>query len=390
MRKHIGTWMSFLTAAVLAISACGGGSSGASSSPSGGISAQLLAQVKGQVAQDRAVPKFTAPGPAVNVASIKGKHIFLIQEIPNDFNSVIQNAMKAIAVSASVNLTIYTNQGQVSQWVQGINEGIAQKPDLIILNLAPDPRSLQPQIAAAKAAGIPVLVTHFYDDSSPLPPACEGCAGGVTALVTAPFNVAEGAMADWVIADSGGSATVLVPTVEALPTAGMVTAIQSEFQKYCPSTCPVKVITIPIANLATNQLQTQIQSELIANPKINYVIDQIDAMSPATLAAIRTVGRVGKVKVLGYNGSLFAIQYLQSSSDNQIFAADAGESTDWIAYANMDQAFRIVAGMQPVPERTPFRIFDRTNASDAGNPPSLTQGYGTDYVTGFKQLWGLS
>ena len=390
MRKYVGTWISFLTAAVLAISACGGGSSGASSSPSGGISAQQLAQVKALVAQDRAVPKFTAPGPPVNVASIKGKHIFLIQEIPNDFNSVIQNAMKSIAVSAGVNLTIYTNQGQVSQWVQGINEGIAQKPDLIILNLAPDPRSLQPQIAAAKAAGIPVLVTHFYDDSSPLPPACEGCAAGVTALVTAPFNVAEGAMADWVIADSGGSATVLVPTVEALPTAGMVTAIQGEFQKYCPSTCPVKVITIPIANLATNQLQTQIQSELIANPKINYVIDQIDAMSPATLAAIRTVGRVGKVKVLGYNGSLFAIQYLQSSSDNQIFAADAGESTDWIAYANMDQAFRIVAGMQPAPERTPFRIFDSTNASEAGNPPSLTQGYGTDYVTGFKQLWGLS
>ena len=40
---------------------------------------------------------------------------------------------------------------------------IAQKPDLINLDTAPDPRGLQPQIAAAKAAGIPVIVTHFYD-----------------------------------------------------------------------------------------------------------------------------------------------------------------------------------------------------------------------------------
>jgi ribose transport system substrate-binding protein len=390
MKSHIGKWLALASLALLALSACGGGTTNNAANSGGGISASALAEVKAKVAQDKAVPKFTAPGPSINVASLKGKRIFLIQEIPNDFNSVIQNAMKKIATSAGVNMTIYTNQGQVSQWVQGMNEGIAQKPDLIILNLAPDPRSLQPQIAAAKAAGIPVLITHFYDDSSPLPPACEGCAAGVTALVTAPFNVAEAAMADWVIADSGGTATVLVPTVEALPTQGMVNAIQGEFQKYCPSTCPVKVITIPIANLATNQLQTQIQSELISNPKINYVIDQIDAMSPATLAAIRTAGRTGKVKVLGYNGSLFAIQYLQSSADNQIFAADAGESTDWIAYANMDQAFRLLAGMQPAPERTPFRIFDSSNAAEAGNPPSLTQGYGTDYVTGFKQLWGMS
>src|SRR2546429_4547613 len=105
-------------------------------------------------------------------------------------------------------------------------------------------------------------------------------------------------MADWVIADSRGNANVLVPTVEALPTAGMVSSIQGEFHKYCPNTCPVKVVQIPIANLATNQLQTEIQSDLVANPKINYVIDQIDAMSPATLAAIRTTSRVGKVKVL--------------------------------------------------------------------------------------------
>ena len=388
MRSRVAFWMALGSLFVLMVAACGNGST--STTTGTGISSDQLAQVKDLVAKAKAVPTFNAPGPAVNVGSLKGKKIFLIQEIPNDFNSVIQNAMKTIADQAGLNMTIYTNQGQVSQWVQGMNEGIAQKPDLIILNLAPDPRSLQPQIAAAKAAGIPVLVTHFYDDSSVLPPSCEGCASGVTALVTAPFNKAEGSMADWVIADSGGNATVLVPTVEALPTAGMVSAIQAEFQKYCPSTCPVKVVTIPIANLATNQLQQQIQSELLANPKINYIIDQIDAMSPATLAAIRTTQRTGKVKVLGYNGSLFALQYLQSSSDSKIFAADAGESTDWIAYANMDQAFRLIAGMQPAAERTPSRIIDTTNVSDAGNPPVLTKGYGSDYVTGFKKLWGLT
>ena len=57
----------------------------------------------------------------------------------------------------------------MSQWVQGMQTAIAQKPALIILDTSPDPRQLQPQIAAAKAAGIPVLVTHFYDVTSPQP-----------------------------------------------------------------------------------------------------------------------------------------------------------------------------------------------------------------------------
>jgi ribose transport system substrate-binding protein len=336
------------------------------------------------------MPTFHPPGPRVDVGNLKGKRIFLIQEIPNDFNSVIQTAMKSIADRAGVRITIYTNQGQVSQWVQGMEEGIAQKPNLIILNLAPDPRSLQPQLAEAKAAGIPVLVTHFYDDSSSSPPTCTGCAAGVTGLVTAPFDRAEAAMADWVIADSKGRANVLLPTVEALPTPGMVSAIEGQFQRFCPSTCHVTVIQIPIANLATNQLQSQIQSSLLANPKINYVIDQIDAMSPSTLAAVRTVGRVGKVKALGYNGSLFALQYIESPSDSKIMVADAGESDDWIAYANMDQAFRILAGMPTVAEHTPFRLFDTSNIADVGNPPSLIKGYGTSYVNGYRALWGLS
>ena len=71
-----------------------------------------------------------------------------------------------------------------------MNAAITAKPGHHRAEHRARPALLQPQLEEAKAAGIPVLVTHFYDDSSPEPPDCDGCAAGVTALVTAPFNVA--------------------------------------------------------------------------------------------------------------------------------------------------------------------------------------------------------
>jgi ribose transport system substrate-binding protein len=126
--------------------------------------------------------------------------------VPNPFNQSIEETMQEIADRVGMELTIYANQGQASQWVQGMNAAIAANPDIIVLNTAPDPRLLQPQLEEAKAAGIPVLVTHFYDDSSPEPPDCDGCAAGVTALVTAPFYTAGEAAANWMIQDSNGTA----------------------------------------------------------------------------------------------------------------------------------------------------------------------------------------
>ena len=54
----------------------------------------------------------------------------------------------------------------------------------------------------------------------------------------------------------------------------------------------------------------------------------------------------------------------------------------------MDQAFRLVAGRPPVrSERTPLRVFDMLDATQAGNPPMFDTGYGRPYVEGYRKLW---
>ena len=360
----------------------------ASSSPtasSSGSSSGLLAKVASKVAADKAIPTWTAPGPPVDVSKLRGKRVFIIPLVPNPLNESIQNTYKQIFNAVGVSWTIYANQGLTSEWVAGMDEAIAQRPDLIILSTAPDPRDLQPQLRAAKQAGIPVEVTHFYDRSSPPPPACLACAAGVTALVTAPNSGAGAAEADWIINDSHGHAHVLIVAApDLIPAPGIVSAMEHQYRTYCPA-CTYKVTEVPVTQWNTG-VQSEVQSALLADPSINYVDPIADAMCTGAVPAVQAVGKTGSVKVVSFNGSPFALDDIRTGT---IMAMDASENTRWIGFADVDQAFRLLAGMSPVDETVPFRLMDKGNVTQAGVPATNYLGYGTAYAAGFWHLWGL-
>lgn len=372
-----------IAALLLGTAACS--SSGSSSSSQAAGSSGQQAKVASKVAADKAIPPWTAPGPPVDVSKLHGKRVFIIPLVPNPFNENIQNTYKQIFNAVGVKWTLYANQGLTSQWVAGMDAAIAQHPDLIILSTAPDPRVLQPQLRMAKAAGIPVEVTHFYDRSSPPPPACVGCAAGVTALVTAPFNAAGAAEADWIIHDSHGHAHVLIVSApDVIPSPGILSAMEGEYRTYCPG-CTYKIINIPVAQWNTG-VQSQVESALNADPSINYVDALYDAMCTGAVPAVQAVGKTGSVKVLSFNGSPFALDDIRTGS---IMAMDAAENTRWIGFADVDQAFRLLVGMRPVNETTPFRLMDDSNVTQAGVPATNYLGYGNAYATGYWHLWGL-
>jgi ribose transport system substrate-binding protein len=230
-------------------------------------------------------------------------------------------------------------------------------------------------------------VTHFYDVTDPDPPACDGCAAGVTAAVKAPISVAGGAEADWIINDSKGSADILIVGLNGLaPVPGMIAAAQSEFSKYCTG-CKVKVININLAQLATAGAFSQVSSALVQDPNITYIDPLFDASVPGTLASITAAGKASKIKVIAFNGSSFALKDVASGSSPLV--ADVAEPDTWVGYSNMDQAFRVMSKMPAVQENTPIRIFDSTNISEAGGGPNYDQGYGNAYINGFLSLWGL-
>jgi ribose transport system substrate-binding protein len=335
---------------------------------------------KANLDKHRQVPKFIAPGPAFDAKDLAGgKKIFIIpasSQIP--FVSTISNHMKRVGALAGVKTTIWQNQGQPSQWVQGMNAAIAQKADAIVLLAGNDPASLQPQIKAAKAKGIPTIVAHLYDDNQKSAP-------NVGGLVNIPYNIAGQLIADQAIVDTNGKANALVVTINQVKsTVPMVAGIKSQFAKFCKG-CKLTFTDVTIADVAT-KIQPNVQSALTADPAINYVICLYDsAEAPFASAAIRAAGRIGKVKISTFNGTP---EILKEVKKNDIVTMDVGENLEWIGYAIVDQSMRIMGGLAPVKNaRVPVRVFDKSNIAQAGG--AFTGGWGNSYASGYQKLWGL-
>ncbi len=366
------------------------GASSGSPSTGGSSTAAAVAYARAEVARYEGAPQFTAPGPAFNISKARGKSIAVIPATSNEYDNTIEAQMKALAAKYGVKYTEYPNQGQPTQWVSALNQAIATKPSLIILNTALDPRQVLPEVKQAKAKGIPVIATHFFDQtySDSLHTSCGApaslCSAGLTATVNAPFDLATKIESDWIIADSNAHAHVLVITAsDAAPTAGMVAAAKQEFSQHCPA-CQVTVANVLVSDWTT-KIPTLVETALARDPNLHYVLPVFDFGAPYAANGVTLAGKTGQVKIVSYNGTQSVLAMLENHS---AVAVDVGEPLDWLAYAFMDQAFRVLAGAAPVAdEHTPFRVFTASNVAATGTPPTVTGGYGDAYIQGYQKLW---
>jgi ribose transport system substrate-binding protein len=346
-----------------------------------------VAAARQELARFRAAPAFVAPGPAFAArARLHGKRIFEIpitSSVP--FVGAVEQGMRQAASVVGAQLVVYTNEGQPPQWAQGIATAIAQRASAIVL-LAQDPQLVRPQIARARQAGIPVVVLRTTGEGEPCP--SEGSGPMIaTACVPGPFETAGRLEADAVIAQSHGTADALVITsTDAHSTEPLVRGLRQELRLRCPA-CKTRLVDVPIPEWAT-RIRTEVQSALVRDPNIDYVVPIYDSMSQFAVPAIAASGAAGRVKIDTFNGTPFVLKLLQ---DRNVVAMDAGESLAWVGWAGMDQVFRVLAGERPAStEHTPLRVFDATNAGEAGRPPRFDTGYGSAYVDGYRKLWGAS
>ncbi len=341
-----------------------------------------FAYLRSQIQKYMALPKFVPPGPAFDASKVKGKTIFSIPvSSANPFTANIETAMAGAAKLLGIKFINYTNQAQVPQWVQGMGQAISRHVDLIDLLGGTDPRVLGPQIAAAKRAKIPVVTSHLYDiTQTPV---------AVNYSIPADYQRAARLEADWVILDTKGKADVVIVTSnEIVPTPAIVKALKSEFAEQCGAGCKYTLINAPVADWST-KIQPQVQSALVKDPNINYVIPIYDSMSQFVVPAITAAGRTGKVHIATYNGTPFVMGYLAQGNAVRF---EVGENLNWLGWAYIDAEARVLAG-QKIPrqfnEHTALRAFTSANIKQAGNPPKLSTGYGNAYIVGYKKLWGL-
>lgn len=368
------------------IAACSSSSPGSSSS-AGGSSASSAAASAADVSGAAAdlssylgIPKFSAPGAPISVASLKGKTIYSIPQsdtIP--FLSETESAEQKIATKLGIHWVEYPTSGTTAEWIRGINAAIAAKAGAILLN-ALDPRTVLPQIEAAKKAGIPVISAQFFDVSqaSMVPSALAGFRGDN-------FTEAAKLEADWVIKDTGGKADVLVvENTEQLSTVAMLTAMKAEFAAKCPA-CKVTYVNVPSSDWAT-RIQPDVAAAITSDPSINYVIPVYDPMTQFVVPAIIAAGKQDQIHIATFNGTPAVLKMMQTGS---IVRMDIGENLSWLASANLDELFRVMLKQPPLTnEKTALRVFTSQTVGQTGNPPQFDLGLGSAYASGYAKLWG--
>lgn len=408
MRRARLLWCVLVSALLAA--ACSTSPSGVSGSSgaSGAKAPSYVATLQARLATYEKVPQFVPPdGPPFDASKLKGKTVFSIplsDGIP--FCVSLEQSQAKVAKMLGIKYISYANQGNPAQWVAGFNEAIARHVDAILLSCAPNPAGLQPQIAAARQAGIPVVASpaaespqclsnpSFRDKIYKQLPNCfttnlatiKSSMAGVTANVNGPYPQEAALMADWAIAKTDGKLDALIINSSDIYTANSIVAtIQSELRKWCASTCKAHVIDVPSTRWST-ELQSSTHNALLSDSSINYVLPIYDSMNQFAVPAITAAGRTN-LQTMSYNGTPFVLKDIQQGN---IVAGDLGESLDWKGYIAMDQVMRAMLKMSPATDsESPLRLWTKANISQAGTPPTIYNGYGHSYVSGFKKLWGI-
>jgi len=340
-----------------------------------------LARAAANLEKYTSAPVFVAPGDPFDAkACAAGKKMLSIPNSSgNPFLKGIIDRMKTAGALVGLEVREWENQGQPSQWVQGVELAIREKYDIIDLISGIDPGTIEPQLKAAKAAGVKVMTSHFYDPSFEQNPV-------VSSSLTIGFGEIGTILADWsAVATDGKAKIAIIVSKEVPPTIPLLANFQSQLAANCPDCEIVQEINVGVTEWGT-KIQPSVQAAVQANPQINVVIPIYDSMAQFVVPALRLAGKTGEVKVGTFNGTPFVLDYIQQG----LVDMDIGESLDWIAYATVDGHLRDACGLpSPTALNVPFYIFDKNNAAEAGTPAQFDTGYGDAYKSGFHKLWGI-
>ncbi|MDX6398447.1 MAG: ribose transport system substrate-binding protein [Gaiellaceae bacterium] len=340
-----------------------------------------IAAAKAIIAKYSKEPKFVAPGPAFNAKQVmRGKKVMIIpvtSQIP--ITQVLTASMAREAKRVGFTFTNWQNQGKADQWIQGIQQAISQRYDVVDL-LAIPPAVLKPQIDQARKAGVKVISSHFAGFGWQPPKYIDGA-------VRLPYFEVGQILAAWAVVQTNGKANVLsIVANDLVSSADVIKGMRSVFSRDCKG-CKLDIVDVPTVEWA-NKVQGEVQSGLQRNPNVNYVLPIYDAMTSFVSAALRVSGKAGKVQQASFNGTPFVLEAVKKG-DVQM---DIGENEDWIARAMLDADMR-AAGDLKVPTShyrgAPLYIFTKKNVAKAGTPPHPAKGYGSAYRTGFDKLWKL-
>jgi ribose transport system substrate-binding protein len=335
-----------------------------------------VAQAAAAVKAAEQLPSFQVPGPPVPMPKLRGKNIWIITStLTVPFVASIAQGAEQAAKLVGWHVHLVNGEGVVSNWSKALEEAVAEHAAGVI-SIAASPVVMKSAMAKARAAGVPVEDVLTADEASPLVP-------GTFAHVSISFYRSGQLQADYVIANSNGSAHVLIFGDNEFP--GEVTRVQGmeqQFRTLCPK-CKWTFQDTQVGSLSTS-LPGLTETLLRRDPSVTWVLPTYDAQAlyivPAILSAHETDVKVVSSDAVASNLAWVASKHVE--------IADVGEPDVWTGWASVDEMGRALAHMKPVDEKIPLRMFIPSNLRGLSFS-NETQLWGGSYIKEYKRLWGL-
>jgi ribose transport system substrate-binding protein len=318
------------------------------------------------------------PGPTEPVKPPPGKNITVITCGSQGITCTrVANGVTAAGKTLGYHVNVVDGRNDPTVWNHAIRSAVANKTDGIVLGIVP-PALVSGAVAEAEKAKIPVIAV-----SSTL----GGAADARVGYNASAWGIANAA---FVTKDSGGKANILVIRDDTFPEVKItVDAFESQIKQDCPDCKIAGSLSFSLAT-ASQRLAGDVAQALQKDPSIDYILMPYDAVNAFVIQGIRTAGKAGQVKLLGFGADPPSIKAIAAGDQIE----SVGFPAEWSGWMGVDALARLFAGQKvPTPKPAgdqvmtsydiPLRYITKQNLP----LPDGWQG-DLDYQSQFKKLWG--
>jgi ABC-type sugar transport system substrate-binding protein len=375
--RHSKVLVATLAVAALGLASCGddddGGTAAAGEAAGSGEGASDIEVVTSPPEEMTVTePLPSAPGPK-SVA-------FVNCPVPScqDNEPYLQDALDALGWDLTI--TTYDTAAPGSAFQQAIDSGV----DYIATSGVPL-SAIEEQVANAEAAGIPIFEVYSTDE-----PAGQGnnLYSQIGGAASAQFS--SDLLADWIIDDSGGDASVLFVTIRDFPIlVEEEDAVTAAFDERCGD-CSVEVLPVTIDDLGAGEVPQQVASFLQSTPDVDYVWFSFSNLSLGVSEALDGAGLLEGKDLVGLQAEAPQVEELVDGT-NAAWTAIPHPYGMWVL---ADQMARVATGvwdaeLEAEASVLPAWVIDEPEVAEDLEPTNGWEGP-DGFEDSFKTLWGVT
>jgi ribose transport system substrate-binding protein len=293
-------------------------------------------------------------------ATARPRVALVLKTLNSPFFIDMQKGAQAAAEAQGLDLVVQAAEREVDVDKQmQIIENLVQTGVKALLVTPSGSREVVPAIAKANAAGIPVVIVDTKVD-----PAAASEAGIKTATFVGSDNLEGGRLAgQHMVKVTGGKAKVAV--LEGIPGHETGDSRLKGFKEAIASSPGVTIVASQPANWERDLGFNVFQNMLQAHPDIDAVFACNDMMALGAVEAIAVAGKLGKIKVIGFD----AVDDARKAIASGAIVASVAQFPSEMGRVAVESAAKVLKG-EPVPDDQRVRIELVTAATLASPAPA--------------------